>query len=254
MLESQKLLLMMAAGALCLAVAPVGFAANLVVNGDFATDASGWTMLHTTSGDEYVYAEYQAGIGYPAGSVKIQRVVTNPALATDGHRYYQFIPVEPNLTYYVRGQWKGDLSDGGAGTNWAEVYIGFTADVNTAQPNWSQFLRYKKQWDGVSNQNVSAAGQWDWEDFTTSPSGAPPESFTAQSGQGYMIIAFNLGGSPMVPYTAQPYFYIDNLVVIACDEWLDGDADQDCKIDFKDVAIVAKDWLVCHTDPASSCW
>ena len=244
----------MVAGALCLAVAPVGFATNLVVNGDFATDASGWTMLHLTSGDELVYAEYQAGTGYPAGSVKIQRVVTVPAAATDGHRYYQFIPVDPNTSYQVRGQWKGDLSAGAQGSNWAEVYIGFTSDANTAQPNWTQFRRYRKQWDGVNNVNVSASGQWDWENITSSPSGTPPTAFTAQSGQNYMIVALNLGGSTLNPPTAQPYVYIDNIIVMACNEWLVGDANQDCQVNFKDLGMLAGDWLLCHTDPPSSCW
>lgn len=254
MLEIRKLFLLSVAGVVGILLAPACFGANLAVNGDFATNVNGWTMLHTTSTDTAVTAAFDGTAGYPAGSVKLMREVTIPAAATNGHRFYQFIPVDPNTSYQVRGQWKGDLSAGAQGSNWAEVYIGFTADANTAQPNWTQALRYRKSWDGVNNINVAASGQWDWENITTSPQGTPPSAFTAQSGQNYMIIAFNLGGGTLNPSTAQPYVYFDNIVVIACTAWLAGDANQDCQVNFKDLGIMTDQWLTCNMDPASSCW
>jgi hypothetical protein len=254
MLEMRKLFLLSVACALSLAFAPSCFAANIIVNGDFAAGISDWTMLNTIDGDSYVSPTWGVAVGYPAGSLKLQRDATNPALATNGHRFYQFIPVDPNASYQVRGQWKGDLTAGAQGSNWAEVYIGFTADVNTSQPNWGQSLRFKKQWDGVNNINVSATGQWDWENFSSSPVGTPPDAYTAQAGQNYMIIAFNFGGGILNPSSAQPYVYIDNIVVIKCSAWLAGDANQDCQVNFKDLGIMTGQWLLCNMDPASSCW
>ena len=254
MFVTRKLYLFWAAGLLSLALCPTVSAANLVVNGDFATNLNGWEMFHIVADDTRISQLHSGTEGYPPGSLKLERATTSPAAATDGHRFLQWIPVEPNVSYQVRGQWKGDLSAGAQGSNWVEMYIGFTADANTAQPNWTQFRRYRKQWDGVNNVNVSASGQWDWENITSSPVGTPPTAYTAQAGQNYMIIAFNLGGGILNPSTAQPYVYIDNVLAIACNEWLAGDANQDCQVNFKDLGILAGDWLLCNMDPASACW
>jgi len=254
MLENRKLFVLLAVCVLGLGYSQSLQAANLVVNGDFATNIDGWEMLRTISGDTRMSPSFSSTVGYPVGSLKLQRDSTSPAQATNGHRFYQFIPVEPNVSYQVRGQWKGDLSAGAQGSNWAEVYIGFTADANTSQPNWTQFLRYRKQWDGVNNVNVSASGQWDWENFNTSPVGTPPSAFTAQAGQNFMVIAFNLGGGILEPSSAQPYVHFDNILVIACSAWLTGDANQDCQVNFKDLGILTNQWLLCNMDPASSCW
>ncbi len=254
MLEMRKLFLLSVAGALSLALAPVCMAANLVVNGDFVSNIDDWTMLHTVADDARILESFSSTVGNPVGSLKLERVATSPAQSTDGHRFYQWIVVDPNTSYQVRGQWKGDLSAGAQGTNWAEVYIGFTADANLAQPNWTQFRRYRKSWDGVNNINISGTGQWDWENITSSPHGTPPTAFTAQEGQTRMIIAFNLGGDMLNPSTAQPYVYFDNIVVIACNGWLAGDANQDCQVNFKDLGIMTSQWLLCNLDPPSSCW
>lgn len=252
MFKARKLYMVLAVGTFYLSLAAAASATSIVVNGDFATDASGWTMLNTTSSDTRLNAVYYATTGYPAGSVKLERA--DMANATNGHRYYQFIPVVPGTKYYVRAQWKGDLSLGTTGSGWAEMYIGFTADANTAQPSWSSILRYKKSWDGVNNVNVGSSGQWNWENVTTSPSGTPPESFTAQTGQNYMIVAFNLGGTAMANPSLAPYVFIDNVVVVACNNLLPGDANLDCRVNFVDMGIVASQWLTCNLDPATSCW
>jgi len=225
---------------------------NLVTNGDFATDASGWTMLDTVSGDTWVAANYSGTVGYPAGSVQLLR--TYGGASTTGHRYYQFIPIDPNTNYHVRAQWKGDLAVGATGSGVAEMYIGFTADANASEPSWSSILRYRKSWDGINNVNVAASGAWNWEDVTTSPNGTVTQPFRSQGSHHYMVVAFNLRGDVMTPLIAEPYIYIDNIVVVACNQWLTGDANMDCKIDFADVAAVTNQWLMCNLDPASSCW
>ncbi|HSV27755.1 MAG TPA: hypothetical protein VLH60_07665 [Sedimentisphaerales bacterium] len=228
-------------------------ASNLVSNGDFATNLDGWTMHRTIDGDTLV-SPIHSTVGYPPGSLRLERAMTNPAASTNGHRFMQWIPVTPGTSYQVRGQWRGDLSAGAVGSNWAEVYIGFTADPNIGQATWHQFRRYRKQWDGVNNINVAASGQWDWENITSSPSGTPPAAFTAQDGQNYMLVAFNLGGSILTPSSAQPFVHFDNIVVIACNAWLAGDANQDCQVNFRDLGILANQWLLCNMDPASACW
>jgi hypothetical protein len=255
MFEVRRVSMLLAVGAFCLSLATVGSATNLVANGEFATDASGWTMLHTASSgtDDRVTATYIGTTGYPAGSVKLERFTS--ALATSGHRYYQFVPVEPNTRYYVRAQWKGDLAVGSTGSGVAEMHVSFTADVNTVQAGWgSSSLRYRKSWDGVNNVNVASSGQWNWEDVTTSPNGTPPAYFTSQGSHHYMAIAFNLTGTAMTPTTAQPYVYIDNVYVVACTNWSNADVNKDCRVNLIDFALFTSQWLTCNLDPASSCW
>jgi hypothetical protein len=256
MFEMRKLFLFLAAGTLCLTLASTSFAVNLVVNGNFATDISGWSTVDITTSDTALYYTFDGTSGYPAGSAKLQRAATNPAVATNGHRFYQFIPVAPSTRYFIRGQWKGDLAAGTTiGMNWAEVYIGFTRDVNIAQPNWTQSLRYRKQWDGVNNVNVASSGQWNWENITTSPEGTAIGGLTtAATDQNYMVIAFSLGGSVLTPQTAQPYISIDNVQAVACSSLSAADVNMDCLVNFLDLSTVANQWLTCNVDPASSCW
>jgi len=252
MFEVRKLSILLAAGAFYLLLVPAGHAANLVVNGDFPTDTSGWTMLNTTSSDTRVVASYIGTAGYPAGSVKLER--GDSGNSTNGHRYYQFVPVVPGTRYYVRAQWKGDLAAGATGGGWAEMYIGFTADANTVQLTQSATVRYRKSWDGTNNVNVGSSGAWNWENVTTSPSGTPPASFTAQTGQNFMAIAFNLGGTAMTPITSLPYVYIDNVVVVACTGLSVADTNYDCMVNLADFGVFASQWLTCNIDPATSCW
>jgi len=39
-----------------------------------------------------------------------------------------------------------------------------------------------------------------------------------------------------------------------CTEKLQGDLDNDCKVDYKDFATFAQNWLDCNLDPPSACW
>jgi hypothetical protein len=268
MLALRKLFLLSVAGVLCLAIS--GQAANLVVNGDFAVDpapsgTSVWRHAHTSSlpnaTDDYTVETYIATDGYKmlpssaAGMWKMER--TNFTSASNGHLFYQFVPVTPGKAYYVRGLWKGNISPGtaGAGRSWAEVYIGFAAEPNYTQVAWPTALRYRKLWDGAnfSYTNVSPTGAWYWEDMTASPTGQPPAYYVPQEGQTYMVISFNIGGDVLTGVPVAPYCAIDNVVIIECSQWLPGDVDQDCMVAFKDLALFSYMWLGCNLTPASAC-
>ena len=42
--------------------------------------------------------------------------------------------------------------------------------------------------------------------------------------------------------------------VAECTSAMDGDINGDCKVDFKDFAVMASNWLGCNLEPQSSCW
>jgi hypothetical protein len=236
-------------GALCITAVPA-HATNLVVNGNFNADTASWTMYNTTSSDTGLVDSFVGTAGYPGGAARLQR--SNGSTATNGHRYYQWVPVVPGTKYYVRAQWKGDMAAGATGSSWVDMYVGFMADPNIAGVSWTS--RYRKSWDGTNNVNVGSSGAWNWENVTTSPNGTPPDSYTAQTGQNYMIIAFNLGGGVMTPGSAVPYVYIDNVYVVPCTNWLVSDINMDCKVNLVDLALFVNQWLVCNVDPVTSCW
>ncbi|AQT69778.1 hypothetical protein STSP2_02975 [Anaerohalosphaera lusitana] len=39
-----------------------------------------------------------------------------------------------------------------------------------------------------------------------------------------------------------------------CTEFLAGDLNDDCQVDFTDLAVLAADWMKCNLEPASACW
>lgn len=268
MLELRKLLFLSVAGVLCLAVA--GNAANLIVNGDFAVNPSPsstsvWRNAHTISlpgaGQDFATCSWVSTDGYKVystsapGMEKIER--TTFTSASNGHLFYQFVPVTQGHAYYVRGLWKGNISTGtgSTGQSWAEVYVGFAADANQTNVYWPAALRYKKLWDGTNYvfTNVAPSGSWYWEDITASPYGQPPAYYVPQEGQNYMAIAFNLGGEIITNPVTTPGYYFDNVVIIECSQWLVGDVDQDCMVGFKDLALLANTWLACNLTPATAC-
>jgi hypothetical protein len=39
-----------------------------------------------------------------------------------------------------------------------------------------------------------------------------------------------------------------------CNAPITGDVSGDCKVNFKDIALLALDWLDCNLDPPEACW
>jgi hypothetical protein len=281
MFEVRKLFLLLATGVLCLASA--GQAANLISNGDFAVNPAPssygpiQTWLHghvgsiayTADANDRTVDSYISTDGFKtlptdsAGMEKLARSTENYNLASNGHLFYQYVPVTPGKSYFVRGLWKGNISPGanGAGRSWAEVYVGFASvpaenpDPNTNYIAWPNCLRYRKLFDAANfnYQNVSPTGAWPWEDITASPSGQQPAYYVPQSGQNLMVVAFLLGGDGLTGTPTLPSFYIDNVSVVECSQWLAGDVNQDCVVNLKDMAVLCNTWLSCTLDPISSC-
>jgi hypothetical protein len=284
MLALRKLFLLSVAGVLCLA-AP-GQAANLIVNGDFATNPAPaghgavHTWLHghvssisynTVDSNDHTQDTWVSTDGYKilstdaAGMEMLGRDPAALTLPSNGHLFYQYVPVTAGRAYYVRGLWKGDLTAGanGAGKSWAEAYVGFASipagsepNVNTDYVAWPGALRYRKVWDAaaLNYQNISPTGTWAWEDITASPNGTPPAYYVPQTGQNYMVVAFLLGGNALTGNSpSAPYMYVDNVTAIECAQWLTGDMNQDCMVTFTDLALMHNTWLDCNLDPVTSC-
>jgi hypothetical protein len=284
MLALRKLFLFSVAGVLLLAAS--GQTANLVVNGDFATNPSPqghgavrtWLYGHVSSisysatdANDHSVRTWISTDGYkslPTDSVGMEKIARDATsmttLSSNGGLFYQYVPVTPGRAYYVRGLWKGSLASGanGAGKGWAEAYVGFASipagsepNVNTDYIAWPNALRYRKVWDAanLNYQNISPTGIWPWEDITASPNGIVPAYYIPQTGQNYMVVAFLLGGNILTGTPTAPYIYIDNVTAVECSQWLVGDLNQDCIVNFVDLALMHNTWLDCNLDPVTSC-
>jgi hypothetical protein len=233
----------------------IGSAQNLLVNSDFNSDASGWTLidLDLTPG---ISATWEASSGNPGGAVKLMR--TEVALGTNNHRFYQVFPVTVGQSYVIQGQWKGDLGTGtstvaGEGYDWAEIFVGFcaTATPTVTEDFGTYYLKKRFLLGDSGSYGTNATGQWDWEPITASPSreNGFPTYFTAT--QPYMVFSFNLGG---YPNGGPAWYIIDNLKVMACSLYPSADFNSDCQVNFADMAFMANTWLGCGLDPSTSCW
>jgi hypothetical protein len=231
----------------------IGSAQNLLVNPNFNSDTSGWTLRHTE--DTLMSFTWEATSGNPGGAVKLMR--TDGALASNGHRFYQAIPVTVGQSYVIQGQWKGDLGTGtstaaGEGYDWAEIFVGFSASAEPLDGEFgTYYLKKRFKLGDTGSYGTNATGQWDWEQITASPSveNGFPIYFVAT--QPYMVLSFNLGGQPN---GGQAWYTIDNLKVMACSQYPTGDLSSDCRVNFSDMAVMASGWLTCGLDPAISCW
>jgi hypothetical protein len=240
-----------------------------ITNGGFGGSDTGWIWLPLSSAKGSATAGYYGTGGNPPGCGLLQ----NTGSDTNNYRYYESFTVTPGNTYYLRGQWKGDIRgiyaiNGNptetAARNWAEVHVVFSsAPLTASSPEWTAGspIKYKKRFIRGGSMNT-ATGIWDWESILISPGdGAGPAdgAFVVPAGMNYMTVAFNIGGVTDSVYLSAPlfspgssWFMVDNFHV--CDAALVGDLNIDCSVNFKDTAYVANQWLTCGLDPATSCW
>jgi hypothetical protein len=175
-----KRLLEIVAVLVTLLAAQSAAAANLLTNGDFATDLSGWTATPTA----------QATITWDAGTAKLSR--TNGTTETNGNYLYQIIPVTSGQQYKVAANWKGDITTGCTDRQWVEVFVAFCSTSTLPTLTTSDIMYKKSTYGGV---NVPA-GPWDWESILLSPntSPVPPAGGTFTATNSYMVVVFNIGG------------------------------------------------------------
>ncbi len=208
---------------------------ELIVNGDFTTDLSGWTLLSNSP----------ATITWDSGTALLAR--NDATLSSDGNLLFQIIPVVSGQQYKIEIQWKGDLLNGGTGQNRAEVIVGFGSSPTV----FNGAIIYKKATDGGPNEEPMP---WDWESVLLSPSTSlsPVDGiFTATNS--YMTICFHLGGNAGV---GPGYYYVDNISVVETDviPCPSIDLNDDCALDLLDIEVFAADWLTCNRDPSNECW
>ena len=204
---------------------------ELVVNGGFDTDLSGWTLTPNPP----------TTITWDNGTALLAR--NDATDSSNGNYLYQNIPVVSGRQYKIEAQWKGDLLNGGTGRNWAEVFVGF----QSSPTGMSGSIEYKKATDGGPNEYPQP---WDWESILLSPDGGPEDGiYTATNS--YMTIAFNLGGRAGV---GPGYYNVDNVSVVEASPCSEIDLNDDCVLDWLDIEVFVADWLTCNRDPASECW
>ena len=221
---------------------------NLLTNGDFATDLDGWTLAHPTGSTGTVTAVWDFTEGNPSGAARLDK--TSSTAATNGHRFYQMIPVTTGKHYKLSAQWKGSL--GTVGTNWAEVYVGFVTSVPTSTTGWGSVM-YKKQYPG-SPKNIPAGGTWDWEEITASMNGTSPAGGLSDgvflATDNYMLVSFNIGG-----YTnsSATHYWVDNVSVREEGSYPPGDLTGDWRVDWFDMLRFADQWLECVLVDGAAC-
>ena len=210
--------------------------AELLINGDFTTDLTSWTLVHPSGSTGTVTAAWNGTEGIPAGSVRFDKTTTAD---TNGYRFYQVIPVTNGKHYKLSAQWKGTL--GGTGTKWAEVYVGF---INTATPatNWGNAM-YKKQY-GTNAKNITSNGIWNWEKITASMNGTSPNGGLSdgvfKATDNYMVVAFSISGKAG---SSTAYYLVDNISVHETGSDPLGDITGDWEVDWSDISSFADDWL-----------
>lgn len=205
-----RLFLATVAAGTCLLCVSSATAQNLIVNGDFATDLSGWTTTPTAP----------VTITWSAGTALLQR--NDSTAAANGNYLYQIVPVTIGNSYQLSADWAGDLLNSGTGRNWAEVYINFGSSTASVDPTSNPgTINYKRATDGGNSSNpytlVSYDNPWTSQNITNSPQsttvGPVDGVFTATDS--YMLLAFNLGGRAQSSNNTQPgYYSVDNVSLI----------------------------------------
>jgi hypothetical protein len=220
---------------------------NLVNNGSFDTDISGWTLYDDPLLSKgTVSVVYDDANGLPVGSAFIK--AETGTSGADYHFFYQVIPVTIGRQYKISGNWKGSIAgtvpDPPTARNWAELWVGFVSTgPDTIPANWGSIM-YKKAY-GNGNLNTST-GVWDWESILASPNNdpnSPPEGiFTATDN--YMVIFFHVGGRAN---SGSPWINADNVKVMEVGApityWPIGDLNGDCFVDFNDLDTFTLNWL-----------
>jgi hypothetical protein len=207
-------------------------AQELVVNGDFTTDLSGWTITPNAP----------TTITWDNGTALLAR--NGDTAASNNNYIYQNIPVVSGREYKIDAQWAGDLYNGTTGRNWAEVFVGF----GSSSTAFNGVIKYKKAVDGTLNYWEP----WNMESVLLSPDGGPTNGvFTATNS--YMTIGFNLGGHDD---GGGAYYNVDNVSVVeaggtSCPET---DLTDDCLLNLDDLAALCIAWLNCNRDPDTECW
>jgi len=225
-------------------------AGNVIANGSFDTSSSGWGFYVSPSASGLMHADYDAGVGNPAGSVKCW-IDVNETTNND-HRFYQVMPVNIGQKYKLDAQWKGNLYGKAdvnpSSRNWAEVFVSFCDDPEA--PSWG-LITYKKAFTGGPNTDT---GIWDWESILSSPDPSNPSApgdgvFTATDR--YMVVAINLGGrANSVEPGKEAWVYVDNFRLLPCHD----ESCSDYSADFKYLAWITSNWLSCNIDPPTSCY
>jgi len=245
------------------ATLPMAFGEGYLTNGDFATDTSGWTLMHGEDTDMAAVWDgtVDADDNVASGSAKLYRM--NTSASSNSHKFFQTFAVTPGKTYQLQGKWKGDLKSaepGTGGRNWIEVFVAYTdTPVITPATLWSG-IQYKKRFDNNDPGDClnidPVTGEWGWEDIADSASGAPEEGFEAPDGMAYMTFGFNLGGSDDATISYAPdqvKLWIDNIEITACQGYPEADLDGDCAVTLADFAILSETWMKCELDPQSAC-
>ena len=209
-------------------------ATELVVNGDFTSDLTGWTSTQYSP----------TTITWDDGTLLLAR--NDSTSSTNNNYIYQNIPVTTGTDYQISVEWAGDLLNGGTGRNWAEVFVGFGSSSTSSNGN----ITYKKATDGGPNEEPQP---WDWESVLDSPNSTSSPSdgiFTATNS--YMTIGFNIGGRAGV---GPGYYYVDNVSVVESDgtSCPEIDMNDDCQLDLDDIEILVEAWLECNRNPSSQC-
>ncbi len=236
-------------------------AQNLLTNGDFSGNLANWTV---TSADPLA-AVVAAGDGNPSPGLYVSRGTDPTHVLTNGAA--QIIPAVAGRKYQLRGQWKGMIMGRNTlgdpnGTTFAEVNVSFLPAVDTpyiGDGAPAVAMQIKKRWayPGTNPSytfNVDpATGTWGWESISLSPVAGDSESMVAPDGTNYMAVWVNFACSVGNDSTTV-YINVDNLAVMACQEFVEQDLDSDCKVDFKDFSVLANTWLACGIDPVTECW
>jgi pectate lyase len=216
-----------------------GVVVDLIANGGFATDLSGWSTS--------IANPTLVQITWDAGTAKLARTVSN-STAPNGNYLYQVIPVVSGRQYQIAAQWKGDLTTTSTDRQWAEVYVGFVA---TGTPTSMGSIMYKKSTYGGVN---TPTAPWDWASILLSPntSPVPPAGGLFTATDSYMVVAFNIGGRASA---GTCYYNVDNISVVEAggSPCPSTDLNDDCAFDWLDIEVFAADWLACNRNPGSEC-
>jgi hypothetical protein len=71
------------------------------------------------------------------------------------------------------------------------------------------------------------------------------------------MVGITIGGNATGVELTSGQAYLDNFIIDSgtlCDGLSEADLNEDCKVDFKDFALVALEWLNCNMDPSGDCW
>jgi hypothetical protein len=235
------------------ALASVGVAGNVMVNGTLDTDSSGWMYVAAGGGLGLMHADYVAEVGNPAGSVKCWVDDRDAPSGTNNYRFGQVLRVNKGQKYKLDGDWQGDLTglvgdpdpNYANARNWAEIFVGFYDHYPNPDTEWGS-IAYKKTYGGGG-----ADTPWAWTSILGSAqAGFPSNGVFTATGQ-YMTVAINVGGRTKSCDPAHPvWVYIDNFKVLPCHD----EAGTDCSADLKYLAWIANNWLSCNIDPPTSCY